>query len=201
MKKPPTDRFIQIPSLLFDTPAFRTLPSAALKLWVDLRTQFRGTNNGNISAVLSTLRHRRWRSSETLSNAIWELLKRGLLRRTREGKPGPMRICALYAFTDLPTSRNDRLEIEGAVASKEYANWVSGISFAPESRAKKLARNPSRKKTPLRKLERQQFDSRRVTATKSGELEQPTAANIEAASEGSNGRNTAPVLDSEPIIH
>ena len=199
-KKPPTDRYLSVKALVFDTPAFRTLPSAALKLWVDLRTQFRGGNNGNISAVLSALRHRRWRSSETLNRALWELLRRGLLRRTREGKPGPLRLCALFAFTDLPTNANDKLGIAKAGPSMEFAEWVPGSSFAPESRAKKLARNPN-KKSPLRISERQHFDNRKVTATKSGELEESTATKVETVIPGSNGRKAASVLVSKPIAH
>jgi hypothetical protein len=199
--KPRTERYVSVKSLVFETPAFRTLPSAALKLWFDLRTQFRGANNGNITAALSALRQRGWRSSDTLNKALWELLGRGLLRRTREGKPGPLRICALYAFTDLPTSRDDRREIANRGPSMEFVTWVQGSSFAPESRAKKLARNPSRKKSPLRNSERQHFDNRSVTATKNGELEQRAATKTEAVGAGSDCRNAAPVLASEPIVH
>src|SRR5437762_1701576 len=103
--KPPFERYLRIPAMVFDSAAFRTLPPSALKLWIDLRTLLNGYNNGNISAALSDLRRREWCSSSTLNSALWELLERGLLRRIREGKPGPFRICALYAFTDLPTVR------------------------------------------------------------------------------------------------
>jgi hypothetical protein len=107
----------------------------------------------------------------------------------------------LYAFTDLPTNANDKLGIAKAGPSMEFAEWVPGRSFAPESRAKKLARNPSKKKAPLRKAERQHFDNRNVTATKSGELENSAAPKVEAVIPGSNGRKAAPVLASKPIAH
>jgi hypothetical protein len=200
-KKPPTDHYVSFKSLVYNSPAFRTLPSSALKLWVDLRIQFRGGNNGNISASMSTLRHRGWRSPETLNRALWELLKRGLLRRMREGKPGPLRLCALFSFTDLPTSRNDKLGFEGAASSMEFESWVPGVSFAPDSKAKKLPRNPSKKKTPLRKSERQRFDNRTVTATNIEQLGHSAATKIGAEIPGANGLDPAAVLASEPIVH
>jgi hypothetical protein len=200
-QKPATDRFFSVTSYVYNSPAFHTLPSAALKLWVDLRTEYRGANNGNISAALSLLRHRGWCSSETLSRALWELLQRGLLRRTREGKPGPLRLCALFAFTDLPISSNDKLGLKGAGPSMEFASWVPGESFAPGSKAKKLARNTSKKKPPVRNSEQQRFDNRNVTATRNGELEQCTATKTETVNARSDDRETAPVLASEQIVH
>ncbi len=164
------ERYITIKATVFDSPAFRTLPPSAAKLWIDLRTQFRGRNNGNISATLKTLAIRSWCSSETLNRALWELLDRGLLRRTREGKPGPLRICALYAFTDLPTDRNDRHGIEGGPATREFLSWVHGNSFAPNSKATKLASNPNKKKSPLLESEQYYSGNRTDTAPKTGEL-------------------------------
>src|ERR1700694_2962252 len=125
MAKPQAlERYIMIKATVFDSPAFRTLPPSAAKLWIDLRTRFYGRNNGSISATLKELAIRSWCSSGTLDHALWELLDRGLLRRTREGKPGPFRICALYAFTDLPTDRNAKVGIEGGPATREFLSWV-----------------------------------------------------------------------------
>src|SRR5450755_1100629 len=177
MKKRPTDeRHIRIYASLYDSPAFRTLPPNALKLWIDLRRANNGFNNGNISCTLAALRPYRWCSSDTLSRALWELLARGLIRRTREGKPGPFRLCGLYAFTDIPSARNDKLEIAGGPATKEFARWVPGTSYAPNGRATKLAANPARKKTPLRKPERYRSAIRNVTAPQIGELTASTAS-------------------------
>jgi len=200
-RKPVGDRYVSIKSLVFDSPAFRTLPSAALKLWVDLRTQFRGGNNGNISAALSTLRHRGWRSSDTLNNALRELLTRGLLRRTREGKAGPLRLCSLFAFTDHATNPNDSLGITGAGPSMEFAKWSPGMSFAPESKAKKIARNSRNDKTLVRKSNRHQFDCQGDTDSETEQWERRTDTKIDSVITGTNGSEPAPVLPFDPIVH
>ena len=72
---------------LLDSPAYLALGFPARALYVDLRRKLGATNNGNIDATLSTLKHRGWRSSTTLSKALKELLAVGLIaqhRRNRE---------------------------------------------------------------------------------------------------------------------
>src|SRR5437867_11636545 len=98
------EHWVQIKRTVYNSVAFRTLPPSALKLWIDLRTQFRGNNNGNINAAMSVLVHRGWTSTQTLHRALPELLERGLIARTRQGKPGPYRVCSLFRFTDLATA-------------------------------------------------------------------------------------------------
>jgi hypothetical protein len=200
MKKRPSDeRHIRIYASLYDSPAFRTLPRNALKLWIDLRRQNYGSNNGNISCTLAALRQYDWCSSDTLNRALWELLGRGLIRRTREGKPGPFRLCGLYAFTDIPTGRNDKLDIAGGPATKEFARWVPGMSFAPNTRAAKLAANSASKKTLIRELEGYRSAIRNVTAPQVGESTAFTASRIEAANSPQIQPEAAPVVDSSAI--
>ena len=127
-------------------------------------------------------------SSETLNRALWELLSRGLIRRTREGKPGPFRLCALYTFTDLPTVRIDRLGIADSPATTQFASWVPGVSYAPTTKATKLAANPARKNTPLRKPDGNRFENRNVTAPPIGELAVTAAPELGAAISRRNAR-------------
>src|ERR1700687_5221623 len=100
-------RYLKIDDIVYQSEAFRTLPGGALKLWIDMRTQFKGSNNGNINATLSELVHRGWTSQGTLYRALPVLLERGLIARTRKGKPGPYRVCSLFRFTDLSTMPNE----------------------------------------------------------------------------------------------
>jgi hypothetical protein len=193
------ERHIRIYASLYETPAFRTLPPSALKLWIDLRRAFNGCNNGNISCTLTSLRRYDWRSSDTLNRALWELLSRGLIRRTREGKPGPFRLCALYAFTDLPTAKNERLEIVGSPPTKEFASWVSGTSFAPITKAAKLPVNSARKKLLLQKPEGYRSTIQKHTALQTGELGVSAASNTEPASLPPNQPEPAPGVDSSVI--
>jgi len=53
-----TPPHVRIYDGLYNTIAFRTLDGGALKLWIDLRIQWRGSNNGSLIASLSVLRHR-----------------------------------------------------------------------------------------------------------------------------------------------
>lgn len=184
------ERYLKLTASVYDSPAFRTLPPSALKLWIDLRVQFRGGNNGNISAALTQLRSRGWSSDDTLSRALWVLLERGLLRRTREGKPGPFRLCSLYAFTDLPTARNDRLEIEGRDPTREFAGWVPGKSYAPQSKARKMPK----KKSLLQNAEQHCSRERNDTATGIGELAASCVPEMEAVIPLHQLPETAPVL-------
>src|ERR1700687_259261 len=124
-------RYIKIDDRVFLSDAFATLPSGALKLGIDMRTQFKGSNNGNINATMSELAHRGWTSPDTLYRALKKLLARGLVDRTRVGKPGPSGICSLFGFPDLPTAKNEALFIKGKAATCEFLDWK------PEGKRKK----------------------------------------------------------------
>ena len=186
--------------MLFNSVAFRTLPPMALKLWFDLRVQFYGSNNGNISAVMSQLGARGWRSATTLTRAIWILLSRGLLKRIREGKPGPYRLCALYAFTDLATYANPKLGIKESQPTREFATWVPGESYAPDSRATKFAVVP-KEKIPIPKMEGYRSRKRSVTDPDSGALPYSTAPQSGAANATKNASKPAPVLARDAATH
>lgn len=116
-------RYLRIDDVVFNSEAFKTLPGGALKLWVDLRTQYRGSNNGDISAALSILKHRGWNSTSKLQRAMAELLERRLIDRTRAGKAGPNKMCSLFGFTDLAVARNEAKFIEGRQPTHAYATW------------------------------------------------------------------------------
>jgi hypothetical protein len=80
-------KFLKIDDTVFESVAFRTLSGPALKLWLDLRTQLNGYNNGRIVVTMSRLRKRHWNSNDTLQRARDELIRRGLLRYTRRCGP------------------------------------------------------------------------------------------------------------------
>jgi hypothetical protein len=184
MKKNSHRRYIKIEDDIYQSEAFRTLPPSALKLWFDMRTQFNGYNNGNISVAMSLLVHRGWKSPDTLYRALRELRVRGLVALTRQGKPGPNRICSLYRFTDLQTSKDESRFIEGKPATYEFRDWK------PQGRPKKI-RATAIVATPLRKSERYNYGNRGV--------DPPTATEIVARKNGEIDRKPAPVLDSGPI--
>jgi hypothetical protein len=142
-------RYLRIEDAVYQREAFRTLPSGALKLWIDMRTQLNGYNNGNVNATMSTLAKRGWTSPETLHRALNELLARGLIDRTRLGKPGPGHVCSLFRFTDLATEKNEAKFVEGKPATNEFSEWSERKIRATETEA-----------TPIRKTKRRQYGTR-----------------------------------------
>jgi len=91
--------FFAWPRDVADSEAYRTLTAHAVKLLNDLCFQFRGANNGDLSAAWRIMQPRGWKSRDTLYKAECELLRAGLIEKTRQG--GRNR-CNLFALTWRP---------------------------------------------------------------------------------------------------
>lgn len=130
-----------------NTPAWVALGSNAKTLYIDLLIQFNGSNNGNLTAALGTLKHRGWRSSATLATALGELLALGFIVKTRGGgvRQGS-RVCSLFALSDLPIAANPKLGIEAALPSFGFRLYGSVAD------ARKALAAVRRKKSTLQKL-------------------------------------------------
>ncbi|MFU5998453.1 hypothetical protein ACM7QE_07420, partial [Pseudomonas aeruginosa] len=79
-----------------DSEDFRALSGGALKVLLGLLRQYRGANNGDLSATFASASGWGVGSKATLAKALEELQERNLVIRTREGrfiKPGGC--CAL----------------------------------------------------------------------------------------------------------
>lgn len=88
--------FFGLPLNLINTGKYRSLSHHAVKLLVDIGSQYRGFNNGDLCAAWSVMRQCGWRSRSTLFNAKNELLDVGFIMVTRQGG----RNCpTLYAIT------------------------------------------------------------------------------------------------------
>ncbi len=93
--------FFRLPHQVSGSIAYRSLSSHAAKLLIDLGSYFRGNNNGDLSASFKVLKKERgWKSSATLDRAKKELIKYGLIVKTRQGGKNK---CCLYGFTFLKT--------------------------------------------------------------------------------------------------
>ena len=88
--------FFALPHAVLDSPNFRMLSAQAVKLLCDLGRQFRGTNNGDLTATWSLMHGRGWKSRDTLGKALAELLHFGMIEQTRQGG---LHRCSLYALT------------------------------------------------------------------------------------------------------
>ena len=91
---------IQIPHIVMDSDSYRSLPANAVKLLNALVYQYRGKNNGDLTAAFNYMKDFGFKSKETLNSAIKQLLDAEMIVRTRRGwfmNPGGR--CALYALT------------------------------------------------------------------------------------------------------
>ena len=126
--------FAAIPHAVMDSEDFRSLSGGALKVLLGLLRQYRGANNGDLSATFASASNWGIGSKATLSKALEELQERDLIIRTREGrfiKPGGC--CALYAVTWRPIDPCDE-KIE-----------LSPTTVAPRKFSLERAENPVQK--------------------------------------------------------
>lgn len=89
--------FVALPYSVLNSPLFLALSPHALKLLLDVAAQYRGDNNGDLSAAWKLMQPRGWRSEATLHKAKHELLATGFLFEARKGyRPN---VCSLFALT------------------------------------------------------------------------------------------------------
>ena len=89
--------FLAIPVAVLNSRAYAQLSPYAVKLLLDLGSQYRGDNNGDLSAAWKLMQPKGWRSEETLAKAKQELIRAGFIIEMRKGhRPN---VCSLYALT------------------------------------------------------------------------------------------------------
>ena len=116
-------RFIALPCSVIDSPAFLTLPALARALYVDLRRQYKGQNNGLVDATQTTLERLGWPRS-TVRKYLPLLIERELIVQTRQGGIASMsKICCLYGFTDLDIVSVPTKQVRAQQATHGYRRW------------------------------------------------------------------------------
>lgn len=80
----------------FRSPEYARLSPRAVKALVDIYTQFRGKNNGDLCAAWTIMAPLGWTSKDQLAKSIEELLADGWIVITRMGGK---RVARLYAVT------------------------------------------------------------------------------------------------------
>jgi hypothetical protein len=170
---------------LLDSPAYLACSYPARALYVDLRRKLSANNNGNIEAVISTLKHRGWRSSATLTRALGELQAVGLIAKTRQGGIAAMsRTCNLYRFTDEQVYEHPKLNVPACKATFDYLTFDSlGAARA----AIKAAR--TEKKSKLQKLKLKASESEAMTPFKASESEHVGKRKLQKVKFRGNGAN------------
>lgn len=131
--------YFAIPHDVMRGPNFRALSAHGVKLLLNLGGQFRGANNGDLSAAWNVMHPLGWKSRDTLTRALAELLHFGMIEKTRQGG---MHRCSLYALTWRPIDEcGDKLDVrptitpsglwnepQPAMPKKQNANTV-GVSI------------------------------------------------------------------------
>ena len=114
--------FVMFPWDVLNHETFRTLSPRATKLVVDIAAQYRGSNNGDLSATLSLMRDRGWNSSDQLDKAKKELVGKDVIRVARQGG---LNKCNLYALTWFSIDEcNGKLDIASTITAP--VDWKIG---------------------------------------------------------------------------
>jgi predicted transcriptional regulator len=122
-KKPPDPRggWIRLYWEIFDSMAWRVLSHADVRVYLALRRKLSGSNNGNISAVFSEMKHSSIRSSSTLATALHRLEALGFIEKTRQGGiANGGKLCSLYRFTDEESFDYPKLGVQASKATNEW---------------------------------------------------------------------------------
>lgn len=98
---------------VFESVAFTKLSPHACKLLLELVSQYRGDNNGDLTLAWSVVSKRGWRSRTTLWRCKQELIEAGFVYVTRLGQfPST---CELLALTWFPLDVSKKFDV-GALA-------------------------------------------------------------------------------------
>lgn len=175
----PNGRHIRVYVSLLNTPAWRVLGFSARALFMDLRATVTATNNGNICAALSEMKHRGWTASATLAKALYELRAMGFIAVTIEGglRQGT-RVPSLYRFTDLDVFEQPKVGVQAIKATHEYRRFesvrdaeqalVEGLEKLQEAGKKK---QQTKKKLPVQKMNWSSSKSELESRFSSSEIE------------------------------
>ena len=114
--------FIAVPHAVLENEHYANLSFKARSLLFDLLSQFRGSNNGDLSMEWSKMQKKGWKSKCTLYAARDELEKKGFVIRTRQGGRHQ---CSLYAVTWLAIDEC-KGKLDRTPTRKGLGYWKSG---------------------------------------------------------------------------
>lgn len=110
----PVNSFAGIPRQVMRSEDFKALSSSAIRILIWLAYQYRGKNNGDLSATHSMAKQWGIKAKDTLTKGLRELMDRQLIIKTRHGRfVNPGSCCDLYALVWQPIDpcEGKRLEV------------------------------------------------------------------------------------------
>jgi hypothetical protein len=114
-----TEQFCAIVRSVFESTAFTALSPYACKLLLELAGQYRGDNNGDLTAAWSVLSKRGWKSRTTLWRVKSELIEAGFVYVTRKGRMPST--CELLALTWFPLDVSNKFDYGALTGFKSKA--------------------------------------------------------------------------------
>lgn len=154
---------------LLDSHAWCALSPTEIAVFMAMRRQLNGSNNGNIEATLSTMKPRGIRSPTTLAKSLRALVAVGLIENLRPGRlTHGGKVPSLYRFTDLPCPANRKRDFvqQGCKPTNE---WQRFRTLGAAHAAIDVAEAASGRKTPPAEVPK--------TASKLQKMESPDPAN------------------------
>ena len=132
----PGPSYIQVPHFVMDSPQWAAMDAFALKLLFELARQYKGNNNGDLSATVESMKERGWRSKDTLPAKLRHLEANGWIVKTRQG--GRHIGCNLYAVTWWPIDACDNHQ--HPQESKPSHAWKNAIGTPPDGERNPVSR-------------------------------------------------------------
>lgn len=123
--------FLALPMAVLHCAKFRTLSGNALKLLLDIGSQYNGKNNGDLTAAWKVMHPKGWNSEATLNRAKKELLAAGFISETRKGRMP--NLCSLYGITWMPLNPSQKLDV--GPAGFPVGAWAELAPVAPRKNA------------------------------------------------------------------
>lgn len=107
-------QYLPISYKMAQSKAFRSLTGSTLKVWIELRARYNGSNNGRVSLSLRDAASLLGMSQTTAQRAYSELELKGLIKRRKRGS-WYGRKAAEYILTDQ--------KYDGQPATRDWQNW------------------------------------------------------------------------------
>ena len=158
----PRGGHVRVHWALMDSVAWQGLSLAERGLYLAIRRQLKGSNNGNIEATLGTLRHAGIKSSATLAKGLRAIMVAGFLAKTRQGGVAyGQRVCCLYRFTDEAVWEFPKLSIKAMHATNDWTKFakLSAVRAAIRDAHSAAKRAPQANDSGLQKMKRVDSDS------------------------------------------
>ena len=128
-------QYLPVPYTMAHCEAFRSLSGSALKVWVELRSRYNGTNNGRVSLSYQNAADVLHMSKSSVTRAFQELKEKGFVKLRRQGQ-WYGRLAAEYVLTDQ--------SFEGNKPTRDWQNWKpSQKSKKQKSVPRRNAKQPS----------------------------------------------------------